>query len=129
MFTKTSNISWKIALPIGHRNARVENELATEVTNIDALTLTKSTRLVLPAHSKQRKWRLNTWNSPQDKNDNIIWIQIDYVIINFILYNSIKKILKLSQVPTPVSITHNLLMITINIKLKRINKPNSSDKT
>jgi len=70
--------------------------------------------------------RLYTWKSPQDKNNNIVRNQIDYILINKRFKTSI---LGAQTYPgADVSSDHNPVVAKIRVKLKTLKKPQINKK-
>ena len=75
---------------------------------------------------KLPKRRLYTWKSPQDTQDNTVRNQIDYIAINSRFKNSV---LNAKTYPgCDINSDHNPVVITMQVKLKKIQKPKTTNK-
>lgn len=75
---------------------------------------------------KLPKRRLYTWKSPQDKKENIVRNQVDYITINSRFRNSVLNAeaypgFDIDSNPNPVA-------ISMKIKLKKVEKPKAKNK-
>ncbi|XKL62987.1 hypothetical protein PGB90_005351 [Kerria lacca] len=70
---------------------------------------------------KQPKRRLCTWKAPDDPENVVICIQIDYFLVNRRFRNALKS--TKTYPGADANTDHILLITTINLKFKRIAKP------
>lgn len=66
--------------------------------------------------------RLYTWKSPQDNPNNIVRNQIDYILIRKRYRNGVKSVKTYPGADVPSD--HNLLMAKVQVRLKKVKKPN-----
>ena len=70
--------------------------------------------------SDQPKRRLYTWKAPGDRTDRVIRNQIDYILINDRYKNMVTK--AKTHPGADCGSDHNLLINSLNLKLKKISK-------